>query len=625
MEGIHGWTARVSWDTASGQRMISEQSNFCPMPVLKAEHITFCTAQARQKKRKKLLDDITFTVYPGELVAVLGGSGAGKSTLLHALSGIVPATEGMVWIKGRNFYEEYEAFRSCIGYVPQHDIVHLDLTVEESLLYAARLRFHKDIPLFVMEQRVEEVLADLKMTKHRAMLVRNLSGGQRKRVSIGVELMTNPSLLLLDEITSGLDPGLEKNIMEVLCELKMKGTTIIMATHTTYNIHLYDKIVFLTQEGGLAFVGSPSEALTYFSVDSFVDIYQKMERENPPNGWAAAYKQFVFFEKDGHIHKNNQLFAAKSERDRRAVNVKAQDRRVKRVSSFIQQWRVLTERYVRLLTRDRRHLMILLLQAVFIPCLLVIAFYHSAPTFRYSEYRTQELKITQQIVRLGKVDEIQRKIQEEKNRRSFMSNAVALMVFTAIWLGTSNAAREIVKEQDIYRRERYVSVLVIPYLLSKITVLSIICAVQTFLLVSIVTYGLALPEFWLNFLAFFLLSLAGVMMGLVVSACVSTSDKAVSFVPILLVPQIILSGALVPLVHIKPDYIKGVFYLAVSKWGYELVGGTITNINSRSSLPEPLPALSGNFTLNWLIIIMFIFVLYGMAWIALLKKDRYTY
>jgi ABC-type multidrug transport system ATPase subunit len=596
-------------------KMVSRKNHSRQIPVLKADHITYYMTQTRAKERKKLLDDITFTVYPGEFIAILGGSGAGKSTLLHALSGIVPSTEGTVWVEGRNFYEEYEAFRSCIGYVPQYDIVHDNLTVEESLMYAARLRFHEDIPGDVTARRVEEVLNDLKMAEHRTTLVRNLSGGQRKRISIGVELLTYPFLLFLDEITSGLDPGLEKNVMELLYELKAKGTTIIMVTHATSTMHLYDKIIFLTQQGRVAFFGSPSEALAYFGVEDFVSIYEKVENEKTPAEWSAFYRQSVFYKKYENEHRNSERFTARREKDRQAG----------RIPSFTRQWMLLTERYVRLLLRDRKHLIILLLQAVLIPFLLVIAFYHSAPTFRHSEYRPQELEITQQTVHMGKIKEVQRKIQEEKNRRGFMSNAVALMVFTAIWLGTSNAAREIVKEQNIYRRERFVSICVVPYLLSKISVLSVICAIQTFFLVSIVTYGLALPEFWLNFLAFFLLSLAGVMMGLAVSACVSTSDKAISFIPILLVPQIILSGALVPIAHVKPDYIKSVFYLAVSKWGYELVGGSIITINSRSSLPEPLPALSGSFGINWFIVIMFIFVLYGIAWIALLKKDRYIY
>lgn len=568
---------------------------------------------------KKLLDDINFVIEPCEFVAVLGSSGAGKSTLLYALSGIYPATEGEIRVNGRNLYEEYEHFRTSIGYVPQDDIVHSDLTVEEIFTYSSRLRFPTGTPESVITGRVNEVLKEVKITEQRSVPVKDLSGGQRKRVNIGVELLTRPGLLFLDEATSGLDPDLERAMMELLRELKQKGSTIIMITHATANIRMCDKLVFLTREGQLAFFGSPSEALAHFDVKDFVDIYRKLDREKNSKSWAEEYKRSAIYRKYRNRIRNRPQqiertigeSLGKTTAEKRALH-----------SSFFEQWRILTGRYIRLLSRDRKNLFILCLQAFIIPFLLVLAFYHSAPTFRYSDYRPQDLEITQQIVAAGKVEEVQQNIQEEKNRRSFMSNCVALMVFTSIWLGTSNAAREIVKEQAIYRRERLAGVRIVPYLLSKIGVLSAISLVQMLLLVSIVAYSLDLPEFWYNVLAFFLLSLAGGMMGLVISAIASNSDKALSTVPIVLVPQIILSGALVPITHVKPEYIKAVFNLAVSKWGYELVGGDIININSRSALQQPFPALSGNFSAHWGILVLFILLLCGMAIIALLSKDR---
>lgn len=564
---------------------------------------------------KKLLDDINFFIEPCEFVAILGSSGAGKSTLLHALSGICPAAEGEIRINGQNLYEEYDRLRSFIGYVPQDDIVHSDLTVEEIFTYASRLRFPAGTSESIITRRVNEVLEEVKITDQRSVSVKNLSGGQRKRVNIGVELLTKPSLLFLDEATSGLDPDLEKAIMELLEELKQKGSTIIMVTHVTANIRMCDKLVFLTREGQLAFFGSPSEALDYFGVKDFVDIYRKLDMEKNPKSWTEEYKRSAVYRKYRNRIRNRrqQIEHAGEGMEKTTAQL-----------SFFEQWKILTMRYIRLLSRDRKNLLILCLQAFIIPLLLVLAFYHSAPTFKYSGYRSQDLEITQQIVAAGKIEEVQQNIQEEKNRRSFMSNCIALMVFTSIWLGTSNAAWEIVKERVIYRRERLAGVRVVPYLLSKIGVLSIISLAQMLLLVSIVAYSLALPKFWPNVLAFFLLSLAGGMMGLVISAIASNSDKALSMVPIVLVPQIILSGALVPITYVKPEYIKVVFYLAVSKWGYELVGGDIVNINSRSALQQPFPALSGNFSAHWSILVLFILFLCSMAIIALLYKDRTT-
>lgn len=570
-----------------------------------------------RRGEKKLLEDINFVIEPHEFVAILGGSGAGKSTLLHALSGIHPATEGEVRVNGRNLYEDYDDFRSCIGYVPQDDIVHSGLTVEEIFTYSSRLRFPAGTPENTITGRVNEVLEEVRLTAQRSLPVKDLSGGQRKRVNIGVELVTRPGLLFLDEATSGLDPDLEKTMMELLGELKQKGSTIIMVTHTTANLWMCDKLVFLTREGQLAFFGSPSEALNYFGVEDVVEIYRKLDTEENPKSWAEKYKQSAVYQKYQNRVKDRQRPIERADGNKEQDMVK----KSAACSSFFEQWKMLTGRYIRLLGRDRKNLVILCLQAFIIPCLLVLAFYHSAPTFRYSEYRPQDLEVTRQIVAAGKVEEVQQNIQEEKNRRSFMSNCIALMVFTSIWLGTSNAAREIVKEKAIYRRERLAGMRVGPYLFSKIGVLSVISLIQTLLLVSIVACTLDLPEFWPNVLAFFLLSLAGGMMGLVISAIASNSDKALSTIPIVLVPQIILSGALVPIAYVKPACIKAVFYLAVSKWGYELIGGDIVNINGRSALQQPLPALNGNFSAHWSILVLFIFLLYGMA-IVLLHRDR---
>lgn len=570
-----------------------------------------------RRGEKKLLEDINFVIEPHEFVAILGGSGAGKSTLLHALSGIHPATEGEVRVNGRNLYEDYDDFRSCIGYVPQDDIVHSGLTVEEIFTYSSRLRFPAGTPENTITGRVNEVLEEVRLTAQRSLPVKDLSGGQRKRVNIGVELVTRPGLLFLDEATSGLDPDLEKTMMELLGELKQKGSTIIMVTHTTANLWMCDKLVFLTREGQLAFFGSPSEALNYFGVEDVVEIYRKLDTEENPKSWAEKYKQSAVYQKYQNRVKDRQRPIERADGNKEQDMVK----KSAACSSFFEQWKMLTGRYIRLLSRDRKNLVILCLQAFIIPCLLVLAFYHSAPTFRYSEYRPQDLEVTRQIVAAGKVEEVQQNIQEEKNRRSFMSNCIALMVFTSIWLGTSNAAREIVKEKAIYRRERLAGMRVGPYLFSKIGVLSVISLIQTLLLVSIVACTLDLPEFWPNVLAFFLLSLAGGMMGLVISAIASNSDKALSTIPIVLVPQIILSGALVPIAYVKPACIKAVFYLAVSKWGYELIGGDIVNINGRSALQQPLPALNGNFSAHWGILVLFIFLLYGMA-IVLLHRDR---
>jgi ABC-type multidrug transport system ATPase subunit/pSer/pThr/pTyr-binding forkhead associated (FHA) protein len=563
---------------------------------------------------RQLLDKISLLIEPREFVAVLGGSGTGKSTLLGALNGMRPATSGEILINGRSLYAEYGVFRSMIGYVPQDDIVHQDLTVEEVLTFSARLRMPDDTSPEEVRKTVAQVMADLELTTSRNILVRNLSGGQRKRVNIGVELLTKPSLLFLDEPTSGLDPGLEKTMMEMLRKLADQGRTIILVTHATFNVSLCDKVIFLTEGGRLAFFGTPAEALSHFGASDFADIYKKVAVEKTPDQWVQDFANSEAYRK--------RVLSRLTDLTEPSLGANIDSRNKGTRTSPLRQWLTLTLRYSRIMSRDRRNILLLFFQPVVIAALLVMIFFHSAPTFKYSDYTPAELEITQQVIAFGEVSAVQEKVRAETSRRFDMSISVALMVFTAIWLGTSNAAREIVKEMPIYRRERLVNLRVNAYLLSKVAVLSVICLVQTIVFVSIIALGLGLPEYWPNVAAFFLIAVAGLMMGLTISAIASNVDRATSAVPLLLVPQIILSGAIVSAHRVEPEFLRGVFYLAVSKWGYELVGGGICEINSRVVLENPLLALYGDFSRHWLMLAVFVVVLYIISALAVWRKDK---
>ncbi len=232
------------------------------------------------------------------------------------------------------------------------------------------------------------------------------------------------------------------------------------------------------------------------------------------------------------------------------------------------------------------------------------------------------MKLTQQVIASGGYQDIQDKIQLESNRRFNMSICIALMIFSAIWLGTSNAAQVIVKEIPVYRRERLVNLRIAPYLCSKVFVLSGICFIQTAIFIGVIAVGLGLPNIFSTFLAFFLVSIASVLMGLTVSALSSNSDKAMTAIPLLLVPQIILAGAIVPMHKISPEVFQSVFYLAISKWGYELVGGRILDVNYRVALDQPLKALAGDFSWHWWILVLFIVVFYAISTLAMIRKDK---
>src|SRR5579872_709347 len=229
------------------------------------------------RRFRVLLHDISLDIPARSFVALVGSSGAGKSTLLDALSGVRPADRGSVLYNGQDYYRHLAAFNTQIGYVPQDDIVHPDLTVAQALYYTARMRLPKDFTHSQIRQRIDEVLDEVEIRHRRGHLVKNLSGGERKRVSIALELLANPSLFFLDEPTSGLDPGLDRRMIQLLRKLADKGHTIVLVTHATNDIYFCDYVCFLAQGGRLAFYGPPADALTYFGTRDFADIYNKLE------------------------------------------------------------------------------------------------------------------------------------------------------------------------------------------------------------------------------------------------------------------------------------------------------------------------------------------------------------
>ena len=236
-----------------------------------------------------ILQDVNLSIRAREFVAIVGPSGAGKSTLITALCGYVQATSGNVLINGNDFYSHIEAYRNDIGYVPQDDIIHRELNINRAFNYAAKLRMPEDTRPYERQQRCREVLEELALTQHAQTAVRQLSGGQRKRVSIGVELLTGPSLLFLDEATTGLDPGIETQMMKLFRQLADNGRIVVLVTHATKNVMICDKVAFMAKGGYLAFFGPPEEALTYFDTKDFDEIYLRLE-ERSGDEWGRMFE-----------------------------------------------------------------------------------------------------------------------------------------------------------------------------------------------------------------------------------------------------------------------------------------------------------------------------------------------
>ncbi|HEU5228720.1 MAG TPA: FHA domain-containing protein [Ktedonobacteraceae bacterium] len=558
-------------------------------------------------KRVILLNDISIAIPPRKFVAVVGGSGAGKSTLLDALNGLRPAQEGAVLYNGQDYYHHLAAFSTQLGYVPQDDIIHRDLSVERALHYAARLRLPNDFTRKQIKERIDEVLDDVEMKHRRHLLVSRLSGGQRKRVSIAMELLANPSVFFLDEPTSGLDPGLDRKMMLLLRKLADKGHTIVLVTHATNNINACDYVCFLCQGGHLAYYGPPNEAKTYFGKTDFAEIYSALEptEEAPdiPAQAEAKFRQSPEF--------NRYVAGPLSQGPAGRANVQMQTAAVKppKRGNPWKQFRILSERYLELLKNDIGNLAILLLQAPLIG--LVLFFLTGTGTFTPTSITTcptrQDPTATsgpivsnncQRVVDLLATPQGQQfAAQQGKTPNQILQQSIEfgsggdaqkilfIMAFAAVMFGCINGAREIVKEAPVYRRERTVNLGIAPYMFSKIVVLGILCLLQSLVLVALVnlkapfTHSILFPNgdktgaFLEIYVSMALTSLAGLMIGLTISAIVPNNDRAMSLVPLALIPQVIFSGVIFSLDQPQLLQIAGAFFPA--RWAMAAMGSTM--------------------------------------------------
>jgi ABC transport system ATP-binding/permease protein len=570
-----------------------------------------------------LINDISIAIPPRKFVALVGGSGAGKSTLMDALNGLRPAQTGTVLYNGKDYYRHLAAFSTQLGYVPQDDIIHRDLTVERALYYAAKLRLPSDMTRAQIKGRIEEVLEDVDLKARRHLLISKLSGGQRKRVSIALELLANPSVFFLDEPTSGLDPGLDRKMMTLLRNLADKGHTVVLVTHATNNINSCDYICFLAAGGHLAFFGPPNDAKVYFGKTDFAEIYSALEptEANPKIPaeaearfrTSAEYQQYV-------VAPLNQGPAGAG----RAAAQAAQANEVvpPKRGNPLKQFFLLSQRYIELLLNDRGNLAILLLQAPVIAAILFVL--TASGTFSSTSVVTCP-QSTYTAAGIPRTVTTQGGGPDCQNVRNFLDSgnpaAAALiqthggsadkalqffiqpasggdaqkilfiMAFAAVMFGVINGAREIVKEEPIYRRERTVNLGIAPYLYSKLIVLGILCAVQSLVLVVVVNAktpferGIFMPVFAEIYISMFLTSLAGLTLGLMISALSPNSDRATSMIPIILIPQVIFSGIIFSLNTPVMQFL-GSFWAA--RWAMAAMGSSV-GLHSQFTIPDGTP------------------------------------
>jgi ABC-type multidrug transport system ATPase subunit len=668
---------------------------------------------------RKLLDNISLAIEPGEFVCLLGPSGSGKSTLMDCLNGRRRATGGRVLANSQDFYGHFDNFRQSLGYVPQKDIVHTQLSVARALHYTAQLRLPVDTSPGELKARKEEVIRLMELGPHRDTLVGNLSGGQVKRVSLGAELLARPSFLYIDEATSGLDAGTEARMMKLFRTLADEGKSLLCITHNVENVDHCHSIIVLAR-GKLVYYGPPAEARRWFGVSRISEIYDRLpEREvekwemdfaaspiygefvakrlgmdQPPSagGPASLAVAEAARPRQNPAHQGfadsapatpfaawlQRLRGASSKtprKDEHGADLSSQSLQVpaprpgrSRITPWWHQLRVLTLRYIELLWSDRRSLKLLFLQAPLVALFLLAGFvgkpyqakipvphvsddeylvlqtvqaldrdFEAAGTAAEGragssldklEFRMSDLKANAASLPIPYRD-LMRRLKELRDvpgtrerlerfqiaieqrdpsgeTRQVTRSAAALLdlqrdlhhsdvigqlmeaheiagtvsprytyvllfliSIIVLWFGCNNAAKEIVKEEAIYGRERAVNLGIVPYLSSKFIVLTAITVAQAAMLMLLVygtmylvhvvrpefieRYDMPAQQYMLpygeQFLVLTILSMAGVALGLLLSACVSSPDRANALLPYVLIPQIILGGGIMPIRH----------------------------------------------------------------------------
>jgi ABC transport system ATP-binding/permease protein len=227
---------------------------------------------------KKIIRNISATFTPGNLTAILGPSGCGKSTLLKCISTIYKPNSGNILLNGESLKNNKLSYRSQIGFVPQDDIIAPELKVKDAFYYSAKLRLDQDIPEQQVNKRINSILQLLGLNEQKKQRINSLSGGQRKRVNIGIECIADPMILILDEPASGLDPGTEEDLINLLKKLSSQNRTILMTTHSMEYLSLFNSIIVL-KEGKKYFEGNHSQLLENFGISHAADLFKKMRKK----------------------------------------------------------------------------------------------------------------------------------------------------------------------------------------------------------------------------------------------------------------------------------------------------------------------------------------------------------
>ncbi|MDX2812433.1 FHA domain-containing protein [Streptomyces sp. NPDC001902] len=534
---------------------------------------------------KVLLDDISFPVGEKCLLAVVGPSGSGKSTLLNALTGLRPANHGTVLYDGRDLYREYADLRQRIGLVPQDDILHQQLPVGRALSYAAELRFPGDTAKEERQARVDEVIAELGLEARVKQPVHTLSGGQRKRVSVALELLTKPSLLFLDEPTSGLDPGMDRSVMTMLRELADDGRTVIVVTHSVLSLEVCDRLLVMAPGGRMAYYGPPSKTLPFFGFRQWPEAFEAFENEENRD-WAGQYEASPLYD---------EYVAAALEPAGPQPPAELEPLEPPKPQGWGGQLWTLVRRYTASLAADR----------TFLAIMVALPFVMGG---------------------------MARALAGGALGRNNALNVLLILCVGSVLTGAANAVRELVKERVIYQRERAVGLSRSAYLASKVVVLGVITVAQAVVLTMVALVGVRLrpqggsgvllPPLLEITLAVALLAFTSMMLGLLISALVRKEEVTMPLLVLIAIVQVVFCGALLPL-HGVPG-LEQLSWLVPSRWALGAMAATLdlhaftpSNVTS-DPLFRPVPSM-------WLLdmgMLVVLSVAFGLVVVRLLRQHE---
>jgi ABC transport system ATP-binding/permease protein len=484
---------------------------------------------------KQLLDHISLTARPGTLTAIIGGSGAGKTTLSRLIAGYTSPTSGNVTFEGHDIHAEYASMRSRVGMVPQDDVVHRQLTVNQALGYAAELRLPPDTSKADREQVVAQVLEELELTKHGDTRVDKLSGGQRKRASVALELLTGPSLLILDEPTSGLDPALDRQVMMMLRQLADAGRVVLVVTHSVAYLDVCDQILLLAPGGKTAFLGPTSQIGDAMGTTNWADIFAKVGAD--PD---EANRRF--------LAENRPPPAQPSESSRPG------DLGEPVHTNALRQFSTIARRQIRLVISDRGYTVFLALLPFLIGILSTTV--RGKTGYGVGDPRSNSPNQPDQIL--------------------------VMLIVGAVFMGTALTIRDLVGERPIFRREQAVGLSTGAYLAAKVAVFSTFAVAQAAVATTIsvvrwhkpiadaVMLGNSSFELFVDVAA---CCVASALLGLALSAIAKSQDQIMPLLVVAIMSQLVFCGGLIWVTdRLVLDQLS---WITPARWGYASAASTI--------------------------------------------------